>query len=131
MCTECRLSDSWDNFMKKYYWFFKNRSNYWVLTEFPLSDLGKISVQNLKNWKFFQRSTVPWLHPKQKDNRFSLHNRSPARTGETKISLFSERFPSDSLMQKPSLPYFIGIFTSFLGKKYYWVILFEIPPLQV
>ena len=48
-----------------------------------------------------------------------MTNRSPARTGETKISLFSEWVPSDSLMHKPYLPYFIGILASFLGKKYY------------
>jgi len=59
---------------------------------------------------------VPRRHHKQKDNRFSLHNRSPARTGETRISLFSERFPSDSLMHKPYFTYFIGIFTYFLEK---------------
>ena len=111
--------------------FFDFRSSYWVTTEFLLSDFWNFMVEKIQKVLLLERPVI-LIRPNERHTQlFSMTNRSPERTGERNISFWRERVSSDSLMENLSFPYFIGIFASFLGKKYYWVILFEIPPLQV
>ena len=119
------------NPMVKFDDFFDFRSSYWVTTEFLLSDFWNFMVEKIQKVLLLERPVILIRLPEHYMQHFSMTNRSPARTGEKYISFWREQVSSDSRVLNPYFPCFIGIFTSFLGKKYYWVILFEKPPLQV